>query len=170
MPDAGYSTIQVGGHHVDSKRYDALVDNADAEAISAYRWSMAKGYAARQVRVEGKRLGVLIHREILGFGPGDPDVDHINGNKLDNRRANLRPCTMAQNKQNLHERPYRGTHWNAERNLWIAQAGPEGTNRYLGSFATREEAAAVVTAWRRQHMPFSADARDEYKPPKRPER
>lgn len=33
VPDEAYCTIQVGGHHVDSKRYDALVDNADAEAV-----------------------------------------------------------------------------------------------------------------------------------------
>jgi hypothetical protein len=102
MPNTPYMAIQVGGHHVDSQRYAALVDVADAEEIGAHPWSMnGTGYAIRQAQVEGKRRGVLMHRQLLGLTHGDGvEVDHINGDVLDNRRENLRVCFRAQNSQN----------------------------------------------------------------------
>jgi hypothetical protein len=154
-----YVEVQVGGHYANSPRYVALVDHADAEAISAHRWSMSKGYADRTTWTGGKRLHMLMHRALLGLGPGDPDVDHVNGDTLDNRRVNLRVANHSQNQQNLHGRPYRGTTWNAARSLWQAQVVLAGKCHYLGCFATREDAAAVAAAFRRDHMPFSADAR-----------
>jgi hypothetical protein len=161
MQGEAYSTIQVGGHRGNSKRGVALVDHIDAEMVSAYHWSMnSDGYAKRVVYVGDKQLTVLMHRFLLGLGPGDPEADHINGNGLDNRRANLRVCTTAQNQQNRHDRPYRGTRRQARGNLWMAQVKLDGKHHHLGCYATREEAAAVAAAWRRQHMPYSRDARD----------
>ncbi len=153
--------IQVGGPHT-KRRGVALVDAADAETISAYCWWMnSQGYAMRNVYVGGKGLSVLMHREILGLEPGDGvQVDHISGDKLDNRRANLRVCTNAQNQQNLHQRPHRGAHWHARRNSWQARVKLAGKQHYLGTFATQADAAAVAAAFRREHMPFSADARE----------
>jgi hypothetical protein len=122
---------------------------------------MKDGYARRNAQVEGKKTTVLMHREILGLVPGDGlQVDHINGNRLDNCRENLRICTHAQNHQNYHTRLYRGVAWCAARNRWQAQAKLDGKNHWLGYFATEEEAAAVAAAWRRQHMPYSSDARE----------
>jgi hypothetical protein len=162
MPDEGYTKIQVGGHRRNSKRYEALVDNVDAEAMRAYRWSThCSGYARRTIRVEGKQLDVFMHRELLGLAADDPrEVDHVNGNKLDNRRENLRPCTDAQNKQNLHERPHRGTTWDAERNLWMARAELDYKRHNLGRYTTQEEATAAAAAFRRANMPYSSDARE----------
>jgi hypothetical protein len=162
MPDAAYIEVQVGGHYANCRRRGvALVDVADAEAISAYRWSMHsnRGYAVRMAPVGGKQRLVLMHRFLLGLGLGDPDVDHINGDTLDNRRENLRVCTHAQNQQNLHERPHRGTTWDAHRSRWKAQVMLAGKNHFLGRFDTREEAAEVAAAFRREHMPYSVDAR-----------
>lgn len=160
MPNTPYMAIQVGGHHVDSQRYAALVDVADAEKIGAHPWSMnGTGYAIRQARVDGKRRGVLMHRQILGLMHGDGiEVDHINGDVLDNRRANLRVCTRAQNSQNRHEH-HRGVTWNARLKCWIAQVGLDCKRHHLGCFATQEEAAAVAAAFRRANMPYSSDAR-----------
>ncbi len=161
MLDAAYCEIQVGGPHT-KRQGVALVDVADADALAAYRWSMhGKGYAVRKARVGGKTRPVLMHRELLGLTPGDGvQVDHVNGDKLDNRRANLRVCTQAQNQQNnYHDRPYRGTYWDAQSKRWRAQVRLAGKCHRLGHFATREEAAAVASAFRREHMPFSADAR-----------
>jgi hypothetical protein len=165
MQDEGYTTIQVGGPRA-KRRGVALVDHADAEAVSAYSWSMHRqGYARRYtLRGEGKRRQVYMHREILGLGLGDPDVDHINGNALDNRQENLRTCTNAQNHQNRRERPHRGASWHARDERWVAQAevGTEmgRKNHWLGYYDTQEEAAAVAAAFRRQHMPYSRDARE----------
>lgn len=157
----GCREIQVGGHIGNSQRGVALVDNADAGMIGAHSWSMMHGYAVRVSRVGGKQRTVRMHRFILGLGPSDPDVDHVNGNKLDNRRENLRPCTMVQNQQNLHQcGPYRGASWDAENRRWRARVKLNGKQHCLGRFATQAEAAAVAAAFRRTHMPFSADARE----------
>lgn len=152
--------VQVGGHGGNSQRFVALVDLADAGAVSAYRWSIrGEGYAVRTTQVGGVRLDVYMHRELLGLTPGDGHhVDHISGDKLDNRRANLRVCTHAQNCQNRLDRPYRGAFWDAQANRWRACVKLAGKRHYLGCFATQGEAAAAAAAFRSQHMPFSADA------------
>lgn len=161
MLDEDYREIQIGGHYANSRRGVALVDAADAETVSTYNWSMhGDGYAARETRVGGKRLVVLLHRQLLGLTPGDRlQVDHINGNGLDNRRENMRVCSNAQNQQNRHNLPYRGTCWDASRNLWRAYVRLAGKEHYLGRFATRTAAAQAAAAYRRVHMPYSADAR-----------
>jgi hypothetical protein len=161
MPDEGYITIQVGGPRA-KRQGVALVDRADGEAVEAYRWCMHdNGYAVRNAQVGGKRRIVRMHREILGLGPGDPGVDHVNGDRLDNRRGNLRIATNAQNLQNRHQcGPYRGASWDAERNRWQARVQLDGKTHHLGRHATEAEAAAVSAAWRREHMPFSSDARE----------
>lgn len=161
MPDT-YCEIQVGGPRA-KRRGIALVDVADAEAISVYTWHMtSKGYAARTEEVGGKRQQVRMHRQLLGLMLGDPrQTDHVNGNKLDNRRENLRICTDAQNRQNLYQCGLtRGTYWNPWYNCWGARVMLAGKRHYLGYFDTREEAAAIASAFRREHMPFSADARE----------
>jgi hypothetical protein len=162
MPDADYIEVQVGGARANCRRRGvALVDVADAEAVGAYAWSMnGGGYAVRTTQVGGKCLAVLMHRFLLGLVPGDGvHVDHVNGDKLDNRRANLRLCTPAQNQQNLHNRPYRGAAWHGKTNRWSAQVYLTGRKHHLGHFASQAEAAEVAAAFRREHMPFSRDAR-----------
>jgi hypothetical protein len=160
MPDEAYIEVQVGGPHT-KRQGVALVDHADAEAIGAYTWHMSsKGYAQRSTLVGGKHLTVFMHRQLLGLVPDDGvHVDHLNGDMLDNRRANLRVCTNAENGQNRHERPYRGASWDARDQCWRAQVQLAGKYHRLGSFASREEAATVAAAFRRQHMPYSSDAR-----------
>lgn len=92
-------------------------------------------------------------------------VDHINGNKLDNRRSNIRICTQAENHQN---RQYsysssgkRGVSWDDSSNKWQTKVVIAGKGVYLGVYATIEEADAVVCAYRAKNMPFSQDARNE---------
>lgn len=81
-----------------------IVDAADARWLLEHRWGLGSdGYATR------RRPGVAIrmHREILGLAAGDGrHTDHINRDKLDNRRANLRVVTAAQNMQNRPSVPW----------------------------------------------------------------
>ena len=81
----------------------AIIDAADYERLNRYKWSAmevkGKWYAQRSI-VRGV---VLMHREIMN-APGDMLVDHINGNGLDNRQANLRLCTAQQNCSNSRAR------------------------------------------------------------------
>lgn len=142
----------------------SLVDGVDA-GLAAYRWHMNhNGYAVHSVNQRGNRHTLRMHREILGMARGDKrEVDHRNLDKLDNRRSNLRVATRAQNAQNQPAQPgrtsrYRGVHWHVRREKWRAQATLDGRQHFLGSFDSEDAAAAAVAAFRREHMPFAAEA------------
>jgi hypothetical protein len=104
-----------------------------------------------------------MHRFVLGLRKGDPrKVDHKNRNRLDNRRENLRVVTSAENAQNL-ERNYgrsrhRGVAWHKVTKKWRAVVRLDGRQHHLGYFDDEDEAGAVASAFRAQHMPFSSDA------------
>ena len=77
-----------------------LVADADYESLVADKWRNTGGYAGRAIGIEGgKQGGELMHRRILN-APDGVQVDHINHNTLDNRRSNLRLCSLAQNQMN----------------------------------------------------------------------
>ena len=116
----------------------ALVDLGDVPLVSRRLWSLnGAGYAMR--------FRHLMHREILGAGEAER-VDHINGDRLDNRRFNLRLCTQGQNNANSRKRKagtsrFKGVCWNADKGKWQAQITWGRENTYLGRFAVEEDAA-----------------------------
>lgn len=86
------------------------------------------------------------------------DIDHINGNKTDNRISNLRDVNSLLNMQNerkprrTNTSGYLGVHWRKERSKWVAQVRVNGKNRRFGSFNTPEEAyQAYLEAKRLYH-------------------
>lgn len=81
-----------------TKGYYALIDKEDYHLIVGSSWHYCNGYAVSTPRLnENKKF---MHRVILGLEDKTLVVDHINGNKLDNRRSNLRICTQSQNRRN----------------------------------------------------------------------
>jgi hypothetical protein len=102
-----------------------------------------------------------MHRFLMGLDFGDRrEVDHINGDKLDNRRANLRVVTHAQNGQNVRisiprTSSYRGVYWITARGRWAAKAKLNGQDVWIGLFDDEREAALAAEAYRRSHMPFA---------------
>jgi hypothetical protein len=125
--------------------HEVLVDDEDFVELSKYRWHALKTrqetYAVRSYY--GRNL--LMHREIMGSLHGW-EVDHINGNGLDNRRENLRHATSAENHYN--QRPqkgktskYKGVRRLAGWNKWEANIKKDGILIYIGRFDTEEEAA-----------------------------
>lgn len=82
---------------------EALVDAADAEWLSQWTWTRnPAGYAVRYEWNGGiERRSVRMHRALM---PGVVEIDHANGDKLDNRRANLRPATRQQQSANTSKR------------------------------------------------------------------
>jgi hypothetical protein len=104
-----------------------LIDAADAEYVNSYRWRVnADGYAVRDARVGegvGKRV-ISLAKALMDVAPRDSrQVDHINRDRLDNRRSNLRVCTHAQNHQNVPGHPrstsrFRGVSWDSARQRW----------------------------------------------------
>lgn len=101
----------------------ALVDDEDYEYLSQFKWKAKRKngektfYVSRYYRVGDRKLGkkkqVLMHREILGLTDPKDFADHINHNGLDNRRINLRKCTISENNKNT-------------------SAKKNGTSKYLG--------------------------------------
>ncbi|MDB5241413.1 MAG: Fis family transcriptional regulator [Spirosoma sp.] len=134
----------------------ALVDDEDYELVSRYKWwyhyepkraGDEKGYAYHTTwdPINKKRGSLRMHRLVLGITDKNVDVDHINGNGLDNRRSNLRACTRSENLRNTAKRganKYRGVQeFSSGRKRWHAKLKINGRYRYLGSFKTAEEAA-----------------------------
>lgn len=127
------------------------IDEPDARLFPGKISVGSHGYA--QAFVEGRM--VLVHREILGLERGDGRIgDHLNGDKLDNRRANLRVVTPGESSANVRGRAgsgFRGVYPNRKR--WAAAAKQHGRKIHLGTYDTPEEAYAVATEWRRANLP-----------------
>ncbi|WP_204371549.1 HNH endonuclease [Burkholderia multivorans] len=131
----------------------ALVDDDDYEHISQYKWHVSSsGYARRNVphpTKYGKRTLLLMHRAIMGLSHDDKrEVDHIDGNRLNNCRANLRICSHSENARN--KSPYahstvglKGVTKKGGGERWKAQIMLNGRRKHLGYFATPEEAHAA---------------------------
>ena len=82
-----------------TKNQQAIVDDDDYEWLSQWKWYYSNGYVRMHIYGDGKKEGVLMHRLINDTPPG-MSTDHINGDKLDNRRRNLRTCTNQENMRN----------------------------------------------------------------------
>jgi hypothetical protein len=123
----------------------AIVDDEDFDWASKFKWHAAKtGYATRRgVRINGNQPCISLHREIVGAVDGDV-VDHINGNRQDNRRCNLRITTYNGNAQNRAKRAglsskYKGVH--LARGKWQVTIKVNNKPRFLGLFDNEIEAA-----------------------------
>ncbi len=137
-----------------------LVDDADYEWLNCVSWSCkvmhGRKYAGR--KVDGRPF--LMHNAICPVQKG-MHTDHINGNSLDNRRANLRTCTPAQNLQNCVLRKdnttgFKGVNYHKASKAFRGQITAHKKRRYLGYFKTAEEAARAYDAEaRRLHGPFA---------------
>lgn len=78
----------------------AIVDAELYDELSKYKWHSHAGYAARTKKKKGVVTILLMHRIIMGINDPKIIVDHINRNKSDNRRANLRLVNKSQNGMN----------------------------------------------------------------------
>jgi hypothetical protein len=133
----------------------ALVDPRDAH-LADWAWRLhTDGYA---VRYERSGRSVYLHREVLGLRSGDGlQCDHINRDRLDCRRANLRVVTNAQNSQNRPKRSgnYRGAYFHPKRQKWIARVKLDYQPYWLGFYDSELDAAKAAEAFRRKHTPFA---------------
>jgi hypothetical protein len=124
-----------------------------------------KGYAARKDYSLGSNNPVYIYmHRLLANTPDGMITDHINGDKLDNRRDNLRPCTKSQNAMNTGIRKdnrsgYKGVHHNnpkANSKLWKSEIKYNGKRIFLGYFDDAHEASKVYqSACAKYHGHFS---------------
>jgi len=133
----------------------AIVDVEDYEKLAKYKWYLSNNsrcsYALRTIRWEnGKngRTNILMHRLILE-PPEGKIIDHINHNSLDNRKANLRFVTTAQNAWNARKRSgkhtskYKGVSFHKRDRIWQTKICCKGKDIFLGNFED-EKAAAIA--------------------------
>jgi len=127
----------------------AIVDDADFVWLSQRTWTLSGNlgnhYASTWVPI--KKTQRLMHREIMN-PPSGIEVDHINGDHLDNRRMNLRLCSRSENGKNRKKcatkttSVYKGVSWNKSRMKWYSHIKHNGKSIHLGSF--REEIDAAM--------------------------
>lgn len=133
-----------------------IVDDEDFDWLNQWKWNTNyKGYAYRIVysRFNGSRRQhkVFMARFVIK-APVGLQVDHINRNKLDNRKSNLRLATNGQNQANSgipknNTSGYKGVTWNKKNKKWVAQVecrvGGKRKNHYLGGFSDIEQAVLI---------------------------
>lgn len=149
----------------------AIVDDCDVH-LATFKWHIRRDrgviYAVR--KIAETKASVFLHREVLGFGSGDPIVDHMNGNGLDCRRSNLRPASHllnARNRSGAQKNNHSSGHLGVDlwRNRWVVRIRVKGKRIFVGSYLKLEEAVkarleAEATHWGIQPRRASAHGLD----------
>lgn len=132
------------------EKFVVLIDDEDEELYDRYRWYISGKYARCHINKDETNY---LHRLILNASKKDI-VDHINGNRLDNRKCNLRLCNKYQNAQNKsrHSRLtiYKGIWKNKKR--WGSSIMVKRKKIHIGTFDTQEQAARAYDEAAKKHF------------------
>lgn len=127
----------------------ALVDDNVYEELNQDKWYATKDnktcHAVRWTKGNrSNRRLIFMHRCILGYPQKGEEIDHINGNGLDNRLINLRFVTRRQNQQNrigtCKSSRYPGVSWRKDIGKWRSRIRIKGKTKLLGNFSNESEA------------------------------
>lgn len=122
-----------------------MFDIEDLPIIQSRNWYKDKdGYLASSYIYKGRRRFVMFHRIVMNAKPGQT-VDHINRNRADNRKYNLRCCSRFENNLNRGRRSTNksgtiGVHYDSKRNKWVANITYNKRRIFIGRFSTKESA------------------------------
>lgn len=135
----------------------ALVDDVDYEELAKHKWCASASrsgrneyYALRKEHINTRWQTLLMHRVVWtrhhGPIPEGKEIDHINGDGLDNRKTNMRLCTHANNmanyrKKKAHSSHFKGVSWQKDCHRWKAHIKKDGGKTYLGCYISEEDAA-----------------------------
>lgn len=131
----------------------AIVDDEDYDYLNQWKWYYRKskgkktGYALRNQSIGyGKQKNIQMHRVILGYSGATLQVDHINSNGLDNRKANLRLCTPNGNIQNqglriCNKTGFKGVYFRKDLKKWQVHITSDRKRIHLGYHEDKEAAA-----------------------------
>lgn len=132
--DVAYVTLTLG--------YSSIIDAEDAERVGAYNWAVTVQPGGARATRKFRGHMTPLHRFIMRAAPGVV-VDHINGDTLDNRKANLRICTHKQNMWNRRRRKDRalptGIHL-TKAGTYLVKLTHEGRRIYIGCYKTLDAA------------------------------
>jgi HNH endonuclease/AP2 domain len=135
--------------------YEAVIDAADVPLVGGVNWTAnvrPQGCYAYRHKPRPDSGPIYLHRFLMG-DPDELDVDHVDGDRLNNRRSNLRLATRSQNMQNGKLRKdntsgHKGVVFIKETGKWRAQVARDGRAMYFGNYATIEEAIDAARAAR----------------------
>jgi len=132
---------------------EALVDDCDYDYLMQWTWfyhskGRSTGYALRAEYSNGRQRMVRLHRvvaERFGLETVGKQIDHLDGNGLNNCRGNLRTATNRQNagnqkRQHNNTSGFKGVVWAKREKKWRARLGDAG-RQHLGYFDTPRDAA-----------------------------
>lgn len=135
----------------------ALVDESNVPMLEKNSWCISNtGYAKRGTKSKGKTTIHYMHRVITGASEGEY-VDHLNGNRLDNRRSNLRVCTQSENGLNRNSLNINnstgvtGVYLDKRRSKYAAEIMIDRKKVYLGRFDTLKEAELARLSYKKEH-------------------
>jgi hypothetical protein len=137
----------------------AAIDIDDIELVSGKSWHFGKGYAVRN-NVANHEHTQYMHR-LIAKTPVGLFTDHKNGDKLDNRKQNLRNATKNQNEHNTPLRSnntsgFKGVVWNKQKSKWQAQIKINSSMKNLGLFEMIGAAAeAYAVGAKKYHGDFA---------------
>ena len=143
--------IKLGQFGKNKGVYVALVDDEDFERLNSFSWYAQKGgntfYAQRCIKVNGKKVNIRMHREILNGSI----IDHIDRNGLNNQKSNLRVCTTSENAMNMRKHKksksnYKGVCFHKLEKKWVAQIKINRKGFYLGYFMSEVDAARAYNS------------------------
>lgn len=140
-----YMTIPLSGGG------EAKVDIEDYDLVNRWHWKNTLGRAQRSTFGKVGVNATLMHRLVIS-APNGMVVDHINHDPLDNRKANLRVCTQAQNTWNskliraTNKSGYKGVSQTKGSPKWDAHIRCFGKTHNLGRYDTPQEAAKAYDA------------------------
>lgn len=133
------------------KGHELLIDLKDLPLLAKYQWHIVKKHKVSYLVRNGDTGSIYFHREKIGSISMKYEVDHINGNGLDNRDTNLRLVTHQINQNNQINRSkekttskYLYVHWRSDRNKWCTMISYENKTKNIGLFKTEQLAALAA--------------------------
>ncbi|NHW45989.1 HNH endonuclease [Paenarthrobacter sp. MSM-2-10-13] len=143
--------VKLSGKHGEGKFAVVDDDVAQRQDIARYKWNLdPKGYVLRYKYI-GQKNGrsnytpLLLHRQVMD-APKGTEIDHANGDRLDNRRSNLRFCTRQQNMRNRtvsNQTGYKGIYWRKQSQAYVARLTVDGRSIHAGMSRDPELAAIL---------------------------
>jgi len=132
----------------------ATIDIDDVDRCSIYKWSLhIEGYA--HTRIKDTRTILFLHNFISGNNDKSKITDHINHNKLDNRKSNLRICSYSNNNMNSNipinnTSGYKGVSYNKRDDMWESYLAVDNKRIKHKYFETLHDAVDARKMWEKE--------------------